>query len=65
MRPLIGITGRRYRLGLLQGADEVRRPLPGQLHVRLRDRGRGGGGLPVHLSYDTDASAVCDWLAGC
>ena len=62
---LIGITGRRYRLDLIQGAD-----------VRYGDRCidsymsdfatrvAKAGGLPVHLSYDTDAEAICDWLSG-
>ena len=65
MRPLIGITGRRYRLDLLQGADE--RYGDRCLDSYMSDfatRVAEAGGLPVHLSYDTDVSAVCDWLAG-
>ncbi len=65
MRPLIGVTGRRYRLNLIAGAD-----------ARYGDRCTDGymadfatriaraGGLPVHLSYDTDATDVCQWLSG-
>ncbi len=65
VRPLVGITGRRYRLGLLRGSD-------GRYGDRCLDsymsdfatRVAQAGGLPVHVSYDTDVSAVCDWLAG-
>ncbi|MBC3189948.1 gamma-glutamyl-gamma-aminobutyrate hydrolase family protein [Pseudonocardia sp. C8] len=62
---MVGITGRRYRLGLLQGADE--RYGDRCLDSYMSDfatRVAEAGGLPVHLSYDTDASSVCDWLAG-
>jgi putative glutamine amidotransferase len=65
MRPLIGITGRRYRLDLLQGADE--RYGDRCIDSYMSDfatRAAEAGGLPMHLSYDTDPSAVCDWLAG-
>lgn len=64
-KPLIGITGRRYRLDLLRGADE--RYGDRCIDSYMSDfatRVAEAGGLPVHLSYDTDASAVCDWLAG-
>lgn len=64
-RPLVGITGRRYRLGLLNNADErygdrCQDTYMSDFAVRIAE----AGGLPVHLSYDTDAEAVCDWLAG-
>lgn len=64
-KPLIGITGRRYRLGLLEGADERYgdRCLDSYM-ADFATRVAEAGGLPMHLSYDTDASAVCDWLAG-
>lgn len=64
-RPLIGITGRRIRLSLLQGADE--RYGDRCIDTSMSDfasRIAGAGGLPVHLSYDTDAEAVCAWLSG-
>lgn len=63
--PLIGITGRRYRLDLLRGADE--RYGDRCIDSYMSDfatRVAEAGGLPVHLSYDTDVVGVCDWLAG-
>jgi putative glutamine amidotransferase len=65
MRPLIGITGRRFRLSLLQGADP--RYNDRCIDTFMSDfatRIAEAGGLPVHLSYDTDAEDVCDWLSG-
>ena len=65
MRPLIGVTGRRFRLSLLQGAD----PRYGDrcIDTTMSDfstRIADAGGLPVQVSYDTDPEAVCAWLAG-
>jgi putative glutamine amidotransferase len=65
MRPLIGITGRRFQLSLLRGAD----PRYGDrcMDTAMSDfatRIAAAGGLPVHLSYDTDVAGVCDWLSG-
>ena len=65
MRPLIGITGRRFQLSLLRGAD----PRYGDrcMDASMSDfatRIAAAGGLPVHLSYDTDVADVCDWLSG-
>lgn len=65
MRPLIGITGRRYRLSVLEGADErygdrCQDSYMSDFATRIAE----AGGLPVHLSYDTDAKAVCHWLSG-
>lgn len=65
MRPLIGITGRRFRLSLIKGADE--RYGDRCVDTSMSDfatRIAEAGGLPVHLSYDTDATAVCQWLSG-
>lgn len=64
MRPLIGVTGRRVRLALLQGAD----PRYGDrcLDTAQSDfsaRIAAAGGLPVVLSFDTDPEEVCSWLA--
>lgn len=64
MRPLIGITGRRFRLSLVDGAD----PRYGDrcLDSAMSDfatRVAAAGGLPVHLSYDTDVAGVCAWLS--
>ncbi|MFE6510200.1 gamma-glutamyl-gamma-aminobutyrate hydrolase family protein [Nocardioides sp. NPDC057767] len=65
MRPLVGITGRRFQLSVLNGAD----PRYGDrcIDTSMSDfatRIAEAGGLPVHLSYDTDAEAVCAWLSG-
>jgi putative glutamine amidotransferase len=65
MRPLIGVTGRRFRLSLLQGAD----PRYGDrcVDTSLSDfatRIAAAGGLPVTLSFDADAAEVCGWLSG-
>lgn len=64
-RPLIGVTGRRFRLSLVQGSDE--RYGDRCMDTSMSDfatRVAEAGGLPVHLSYDTDPDAVCDWLSG-
>lgn len=65
VRPLIGITGRRYRLDLVKGADS--RYGDRCMDSSMSDfagRIAQAGGLPVNLTYDTDAAAVCHWLAG-
>ncbi|TCJ31102.1 gamma-glutamyl-gamma-aminobutyrate hydrolase family protein [Nocardioides jejuensis] len=64
-RPLIGITGRRFRLSLIDGAD----PRYGDrcIDTSLSDfasRIAGAGGVPVTLSYDAEATAACEWLSG-
>ncbi|MFC3448545.1 gamma-glutamyl-gamma-aminobutyrate hydrolase family protein [Amycolatopsis speibonae] len=64
-RPLIGITGRRFRLELIKGADE--RYGDRCLDSYMSDfagRIAQASGLPVHLSYDTDATAICHQLSG-
>lgn len=63
-RPLIGITGRRFRLALLQGVDarygdRCIDTAMSDFAVRIAD----AGGLPVQLAYETDAQAVCEWLS--
>ncbi len=64
MRPLIGITGRRFRLSLLRGADE--RYGDRCIDTSMSDfstRVAEAGGLPVQLSYETEPAAVCEWLS--
>ncbi len=64
MRPLIGVTGRRFRLSLLQAADD--RYGDRCIDTTMSDfstRIAEAGGLPVQLSYDTDPTGVCDWLS--
>jgi putative glutamine amidotransferase len=63
--PLIGLTGRRFRLRLVKGADL--RYGDGCLDACMADfatRIGEAGGLPVHLTYDTDPDEVCRWLSG-
>ncbi|MCE5290975.1 MAG: gamma-glutamyl-gamma-aminobutyrate hydrolase family protein [Nocardiaceae bacterium] len=65
MKPLIGITGRRYRLELIKGSD--RRYGDRCVDSYMSDFGTRiaqAGGLPVNLSYDTDAGEVCQRLDG-
>ncbi|TSE01148.1 gamma-glutamyl-gamma-aminobutyrate hydrolase family protein [Skermania sp. ID1734] len=64
-RPLIGITGRRYRLSLIKGADQ--RYGDRCIDSFMSDfatRIAQAGGVPVHLPYDADAVEVCRWLSG-
>lgn len=64
-RPLIGITGRRFRLDLIAGADDRYGDRCTDSYMSdFATRIAGAGGLPVHLSYDTEAGAICGWLAG-
>ncbi|CAL9620234.1 Putative glutamine amidotransferase [Streptomyces sp. enrichment culture] len=65
MRPLIGVTGRRYRLDLIAGADARYGDRCTDSYMSdFATRIAQAGGLPVHLSYDTDAREVCQWLSG-
>ncbi|MFJ6409469.1 gamma-glutamyl-gamma-aminobutyrate hydrolase family protein [Streptomyces hydrogenans] len=65
VRPLIGITGRRIRLDLIKGADRRYGDRCADSHMSdYATRIARAGGLPVNLSYETDAEAVCHWLAG-
>ncbi|MGV9626905.1 gamma-glutamyl-gamma-aminobutyrate hydrolase family protein [Streptomyces sp. NPDC003487] len=65
VRPVIGITGRRYRLQLLKGADERYGDRCTDSYMSdFASRIAEAGGLPVHLSYDTDATEICSWLSG-
>lgn len=64
-KPLIGLTGRRFRMELVRGSR------PGYGH-RLTDsfisdfaeRITRAGGVPVMLPYDADPAALGDWLSG-
>lgn len=65
IRPLIGTTGRRVRLGLIAGLD----PRYGHLFADtfmsdFSERIAGAGGVPVNLPYDADPEALCHWLSG-
>ncbi|WP_406634145.1 gamma-glutamyl-gamma-aminobutyrate hydrolase family protein [Amycolatopsis sp. WGS_07] len=64
MNPLIGITGRRFQLSLLAGADErYGDRCADSFMADFATRVAAAGGLPVHLSYDTDPAGVCEWLS--
>lgn len=64
LRPLVGTTGRRFRLSLLAAADARYGDTCADSYMAdFATRIAEAGGLPVHLSYDTDASAVCAWLS--
>ncbi|MBF6496695.1 gamma-glutamyl-gamma-aminobutyrate hydrolase family protein [Nocardia cyriacigeorgica] len=65
VRPLIGLTGRRFRMELIKGGH------PGYGH-RLTDSFISdfaaaitrAGGVPVMLPYDADPAALGSWLSG-
>ncbi|AGM07317.1 hypothetical protein AORI_4733 [Amycolatopsis keratiniphila] len=62
---MIGITGRRFRLDLIRRADE--RYGDRCLDSYMSDfasRIAHAGGLPMYLSYDTDATEICQRLSG-
>ncbi|WP_037356562.1 gamma-glutamyl-gamma-aminobutyrate hydrolase family protein [Amycolatopsis orientalis] len=62
--PLIGVTGRRFRLSLIAGADaRYGDRCADSFMADFATRIAAAGGLPVHLSYDTDAAGVCEWLS--
>lgn len=63
-RPLVGITGRRFRLSLITGADARYGDRCTDTYTAdFAARIAAAGGLPVNLSYDTDVAAVCAWLS--
>lgn len=65
IRPMIGITGRRVRLGLVDGLDKrYGHLLTDTFMSDFSDRIARAGGIPVNLPYDADPEALCHWLAG-
>ncbi len=63
IRPLIGITGRRFRLGLVEGMDKRYGHLfTDAFMTDFSDRIAKAGGIPVNLPYDADPAALCHWL---
>ncbi|WP_062998470.1 gamma-glutamyl-gamma-aminobutyrate hydrolase family protein [Nocardia mikamii] len=65
VRPLIGITGRRFRLGLINGLDSrYADRLTDAFMSDFSDRIARAGGIPVLLPYDADPVAACHWLSG-
>lgn len=64
IRPMIGITGRRFRLGLVDGMDKRYGHLFADAFMTdFSDRIAKAGGIPVNLPYDADPEALCHWLA--
>ncbi|MFC7449609.1 gamma-glutamyl-gamma-aminobutyrate hydrolase family protein [Rhodococcus daqingensis] len=65
IRPLIGLTGRRFRLGLVDGLDKRYGHLFADSFMSdFSDRIDRAGGIPVNLPYDADPEALCHWLSG-
>lgn len=64
-RPLIGLTGRRFQLSLIDGADPRYGNRCVDAHMAdFATRVTRSGGVPVNLTYDTDPYDVCEWLSG-
>ena len=64
VQPPIGITGRRYRLELLGTDSRYGDRCADSYMSDFASRIAQAGGLPVYLSYDTDPTAICQWLSG-
>ncbi|WP_338079836.1 gamma-glutamyl-gamma-aminobutyrate hydrolase family protein [Antrihabitans stalactiti] len=63
--PLIGTTGRRVRLGLIDGMDTRYGHLYADTFMSdFSARIARAGGVPVNLPYDADPEALCHWLSG-
>ncbi|BBX34613.1 hypothetical protein MMAG44476_23679 [Mycolicibacterium mageritense DSM 44476 = CIP 104973] len=64
-KPLIGITGRRFQLGLIAGMDErYGGESMDSFMSAFATRIARAGGVPVHLPYDADPADACQWLSG-
>ncbi|GEE00938.1 gamma-glutamyl-gamma-aminobutyrate hydrolase [Gordonia spumicola] len=64
-KPLIGITGRRFQLSLIAGADpRYGKACMDSFMSAFAVRVAEAGGTPVHLPYDADPADACDWLSG-
>jgi len=62
---MIGITGRRFRLGLVEGLDtRYGHRLTDSYMSDFSQRIDRAGGVPVNLPYDADPEALCHWLSG-
>lgn len=65
VRPLIGTTGRRVRLGLIDGMDKRYGHLFADAFMSdFSERIARAGGVPVNLPYDADPESLCHWLSG-
>ena len=64
-KPLVGITGRRFRLSLIAGADaRYGAACMDSFMSDFATRVAKAGGVPVHLPYDADPLDTCAWLSG-
>ncbi|MEU6187619.1 gamma-glutamyl-gamma-aminobutyrate hydrolase family protein [Nocardia sp. NPDC047038] len=65
VRPMIGTTGRRVRLRLVDGMDHRYGHLFTDTFMSdFSERIARAGGVPVNLPYDADPDALCHWLSG-
>lgn len=65
IQPIIGLTGRRFRLGLVDGLDKrYGHRFADAFMSDFSDRIARAGGIPVNLPYDADPEGLCHWLAG-
>lgn len=64
-KPLIGLTGRRFRMGLIEGAHPgYGQRLTDAFFTDFADRITRAGGVPVMLPYDAAPADLCTWLSG-
>lgn len=64
-KPLIGLTGRRFRMGLIAGANPgYGNRLTDSFFTDFADRITRAGGVPVMLPYDAVPEELCAWLSG-
>ncbi|MGW5437108.1 gamma-glutamyl-gamma-aminobutyrate hydrolase family protein [Nocardia asteroides] len=64
-KPLIGLTGRRFRMGLIQGSHSAySQRLTDAFFADFAARITRAGGVPVMLPSDADPAALGDWLSG-
>ncbi|MEV6218223.1 gamma-glutamyl-gamma-aminobutyrate hydrolase family protein [Nocardia sp. NPDC051833] len=65
VKPLIGLTGRRFRIELIRGSHPgYGQRLTDSFFTDFADRITRAGGVPVMLPYDADPEALGDWLSG-
>ncbi|MEV6063114.1 gamma-glutamyl-gamma-aminobutyrate hydrolase family protein [Nocardia asteroides] len=64
-KPLIGLTGRRFRIELIRGSHPGYHPrLTDSFMTDFADRITRAGGVPVMLPYDAGPTDLCEWLSG-
>lgn len=64
-KPLIGLTGRRFRVNLINGIDpRYGQRLTDSFMSDFAERIARAGGVPVLLPYDADPYELAQWLSG-